>query len=355
MKILIWYFIQVLFFIAAVVTILGFIYRNKTDLKFKVNTNTNVYDIKAEVSKLNILYDSVNLKENDYMLSILTIGLSNDGFNNIKKDHFDSDFPIGIQIYNGKIIEEPELIDASSNYLLNAVKITSDNDSTITFSPALFDRNERISIKLLILHQLDETPVLKSIGKLSGQSEIRIIELDIKDNEYEKGILKGNIWIQIVRLLFYSFIMALGILIFLMIAYAVHSSIDWYYKKLTIRNFKRQHGIKHDVEFKQIFNQYLHGYDIDEIFRIDNSLKKGKELKDKDFNDFRQGQKTESTNLINELITRGFYSVEDNKIIINGPLVEKLIQFSEFIRERGFHIFKSHFGPEERIYGGKRI
>lgn len=55
-------FITILGIVAAIITIYAFLQEKKVDLRYEIIANTNVLDFNADVCKLEVTYDSTNLK-----------------------------------------------------------------------------------------------------------------------------------------------------------------------------------------------------------------------------------------------------------------------------------------------------
>ena len=157
--------ITLLGLVATFVTIYAFLQEKSVDLRYEIIANTNVLDFNADINKLEVSYDSTNLKKTGENLRIYTIKVVNNGEENIIKEFYDGNEPVGIKISSGKIIEQPEIIQSSNDYLKRNVKFTKNKKEDILFSKVIIESGEYFILKLLVLHHNDTIPQIKSFGK----------------------------------------------------------------------------------------------------------------------------------------------------------------------------------------------
>ena len=215
------------------ITIYTSLQEKKVDLRYEVIANTNVLDFNADISKLEVTYDSIKLKQNQENLRAYTVKIINYGDKNIIKDLYYE--PLGIKISSGKIIERPQIIQTSSDYLNRNIKLANYQKDKISFSQVTIDGGEFFIVKLLVLHKKDIIPNIISLGKITGQKEIKVVNaIDVKEETtFWSKIYYGSIWVQLLRLLLYF---AVGALI--IILYAVFNNRDDKRSSRT-RKFKR--------------------------------------------------------------------------------------------------------------------
>ncbi|HQA75010.1 hypothetical protein [Flavobacterium sp.] len=164
----------------------------KSNLKCTVLTNTSIIDLKADVSKLSITYDSINIIKSNLNVSMIVFEMKNFGDKNISINDYDPESPIGFKLSEGIILQKPELIASSNNtYFSNVInKFTS---NTLDFKHKLIDNGNFYRIKLLVLHKKNSIPKLISYGKVAGIEKIEILNFiksnpDDKINRYTKLI-----------------------------------------------------------------------------------------------------------------------------------------------------------------------
>lgn len=243
---------------ATILTIFAFFQEKKIDLQYEIISNTNVLDINAEVSKLDILYDSTSLKEKKENLRLVNIKVINKGSKHILKEFFDENDPLGLKIDSGKILENPEIIETSNDYLKRNLKYNLPSDCSITFSEIIIESREYFIIKLLILHKINEEPQISPLGKIAGQKEIKIkLSSEVKEEiPFLKSIFYGNVWIQITRFVLYFIII---VLIVVLIIYL--SKKSFYIKQNTkrkklIKEFKQQKDYQYSRMDDAIFDRF---------------------------------------------------------------------------------------------------
>ena len=93
-------------------------------------------DLHADVSKLDILYDDINLKENHENLKFISLRITNTGTETIFKSNFDENAPLGFKIINGRLVEKPELLSSSNEYISSHIQFSIDSSGAY-FSPII--------------------------------------------------------------------------------------------------------------------------------------------------------------------------------------------------------------------------
>lgn len=157
-----------------------FIYSNfinveKTDLRFTVLTNTSIVEIKDNLNKLKIIYDSINVLENDKDISFTIIEFRNAGKKSLINSDYDMSLPFGLRIVNGDLINKPEIINSSDKKYFSDIIDKSDNNN-IFLKKKIIDPEEFIQIKFYTIHDKKNKPILEFFGKISNQKVIPIID-----------------------------------------------------------------------------------------------------------------------------------------------------------------------------------
>jgi len=222
-----YFIISFLGVVAAIITIYAFLFKEKkVELTYEVIANTSVLDIRAEVSKLDVLYDGTSLKHRNENLRIISVRVINSGTENILNSFYDDNAPLGIELSGGKIIESPEILDASNEYIKSNLRIYLDSLSRVTFSKVILESKEYFVIKLLVLHPSNVLPGVKAIGKVAGIKTIRVLSvLEAKeDKPFFKQVFFGDIFVQVTRAFAYSLLVILLVIV-LVIAGAKISDI----------------------------------------------------------------------------------------------------------------------------------
>lgn len=152
--------------------------------------------------KANIVYETTKELENKSKETYL-IKVKNNGDINLRDIDFDSNFPWGIEVINGKFLNKDFLVYSESTYISNKNKINLINEHQIEFTKLFFDVDDSFSFKVDVLKDRNKDVYFKSIGKVSG---IKIIEIDpfILTDKIISSI------IMISKFIFYILIFAIG-------------------------------------------------------------------------------------------------------------------------------------------------
>jgi len=202
--------------LATIITIYTFFFQEKkVDLQYEIVANTNVLDINAEVGRLDITYNGVSLKNENEHLRIINLRVINRGSENILKEFFDDNDPVGFRISQGKLIEKPELIESSSQYLKEKMQVQIDSSGKLNFSKVILESGEYFVLKLLILHKSNTLPAIIPTGKVAGMKQILVTNsLEQKDEKpFLVKVFSGSLFVQTVRSVVYFICVAILILI----------------------------------------------------------------------------------------------------------------------------------------------
>ncbi len=364
--------------ISAIITIYAFYFQNgKTSLNYEIVTNSNVYDINTNISKLDILYDSTSLKKKNENLRVISIKVKNNGNVDILKTFYDNRSPLGLTIRNGYIVELPEIVETSNEYLKKNLEIRKDSSNRIFFSDVILEQEEYFEIKFLVLHKTDQKPTIEPFGKVAGVKNINLINSSevVPETTFWNKVFIGNIFVQLVKGLFYFIVVFILIIASVLLSEYVTKKAHIHKKRKLIKAFKESTKYKHkkinDVIFesfeeeslkhlKQMFGLLADEKGINEMYQRWQEILKIKEEKEaivKDYvsirditlpNGYKASRKDEIENkYLNTLIDQGFIISSNNGIlIVNKDLKKTLENFIEFIKESNF---KENNGDMERI------
>lgn len=336
------WFLAILAIAGGIIGIYSFFQEKKVNLQYEILSNINVLDFNADLSKLEVFYDSTNLKQTEEELRIVTVKITNTGEENILKASFDENDLIGIKILNGAIIEKPELIKASSDYIRNNLKLQLENQHNIKFSTLIIENNEYFIIKILLLHKKNKIPELKSVGKIAGQKEILV--LNVSDKNEKKSILKetygGNIWAQILRSLTYPSAVALIVILASFISDKITSSKKIRRRRKQVEKYMEVANKEEISMMKLVFEKYIE-VGVFSFKGMINLLEQPKVLNDlyKEWNEFiSTGNLGEDHNLaimkndiINDLIRFGFIYKSTDGLIVNKLMHNAFQNFFNFL------------------------
>ncbi len=355
------------------VTIYAFLQEKNVDLRYEIIANTNVLDFNAEISKLEVKYDSTNLKQTKENLRIFTLKIVNNGNQNILKEFYDENDPVGLQLSSGKIIEKPDIIQVSNDYLERNAKIEDYNYHRIKFSQVILESGEYYIVKLLVLHKTDSIPEIISFGKIAGQTKIEVInEIDAKKElNFWQGVYYGNIWVQILRLLSYFIAVVLIIIIIVYISEKIDNVREKKRKRKNILEFKSLKTYQYTRMDDAIFDRYekdgarsfKHMQTLleNEKKLNENYTEFSKQLKSKEYRRYRRTEintiipiDSEDWTLINEMTNDGILFKEKEKLTINQAMRDTLDKFITFLNEKG-EFKKYNFYSTDPIFNADNI
>lgn len=337
--------------VAAFITIyVFFFHQRKIELCYEITANTNVLDINADISNLDILYKGESLKTKKENLRIINIKVINSGTENILKNYYDNNDPLGFIITNGKIIEAPEILNASNNYLKEKLKFNLGSSDRINFSDIIIESGDYITIKVLVLHKLDIDPQIIPVGKIAGVSTIKVINsIEIKSkNPFLKEVFMGNFLVQAVRVLAYFIIGLLVILLFAFSAEKINNMKKKFERKHLINEFKDSKDFQYSKMDDAIFERFVSDgqgtlYRIDEIIKDEEkvnekykkALKKEKRmdmLRDPTMPAFFYGPAERE--IFEEIIKDGILIKDALGLTINQAMKNTLDKFVKFLKEK---------------------
>lgn len=359
--------------LAAILTIYAFFFqKNENRIQYEIITNSNVLDINTNISKLDIVYDSTSLKDKNQNLRVISIRIKNVGNTNILKTFYDNVSPLGVQINDGYIVENPEILETSNDYLKANLKAIKKNDSIINFANVILDKSEFYEIKLLVLHELNQTPSLTAIGKIAGINHIQIIN----SSEVEADIpfftksFSGNIFIQLTRGIAYFIIIVILIGASVGISEFISSKRKKRKKRKLIHLFEDSTGYKskriHDVIFdnfeddglrtlKRKFSVLTDEEELNISVKRWDEIQLLKEEKEKIVkghvdiegitlpNGFKASWKDEKNSfLIEQMSSEGFIVPNGDKLMINKELKKTLEDFIEHLKRHNYREESNH-------------
>ena len=349
--------ITIISLLGAGVTIFAFLQEKKVELRYEIISNTNVLDFNEEIGKLEVIYDSTNLKKSQENLRIYTVKIINNGHQNLLKEFYDENDPLGLQLSSGRIIEQPEIIQVSNDYLKRNVKTKFYDDKKINFSQVILESGEYYVIKLLVLHKTNLIPEIMSYGKIAGQTNIQVVNaIDIKEKlSFWEKVYYGNIWVQLLRLVSYFIGSILIIVGLVYLSIFITEKRNTKRKKKNIAEFKSLETYQYSKMDAAIFDRYKSDgayvfKDIQTLIKDENRLNRiylskqwrtSQKKKYKD-DDYCIKFKDEEY-IIPKMIEDGIIFWDKEKLTINQAMKETLDKFVVFLKKKGESFTKNHF------------
>ena len=330
-------------------------------LQFIVENKTSVLDLKKDLKNLDILYKGINIKEQHKNLSIMTIKVINNSNVTILKEFYDDLSPLKIIVKNANIVDKPQVIETSNNYLGKYLKIELDTTGCIFLPKLIIEGQEYYTISLLLLHKNGTTPIITSSGKIAGQiNGIEVINdyQAISELTFWQKLIYGNIWLHIIRFFGYLISLIVIILIIVIPTALISESISELKKKKRVKKYKTKKEIESSPETDALFDLYLYNsYDflikaqklinnerrlkiilrsierkeerIQDSNLKDLKLKENRVLIENDIHRFR----IDTTQLVAEELRRlEMVKFKSNELIINEKFKKELNDFISYLK-----------------------
>ena len=168
-------------------------------------TNTDVLDIRENLTKLDIVYDSVSIKNNHQSLRIITLKIANNGNEALGPQHYDEDYPLGLTITRGTIVESPQIINTSNDYIAKKLRIEQKSQKEISFSKVIINQGEFFTLKLLLLTKENVMPQVIPSGYITGYGKplLRLADNELQEEGFLESLIHGNVVVHILRFIIY--------------------------------------------------------------------------------------------------------------------------------------------------------
>lgn len=200
--------------IGAAIGIIGIgfgIYESRRDrspqLEFDILSNTPVLTTAEDVPELKILYEDLDIRQREQLLSVVEVRVLNSGESDIHKGHYDPSVPVGVQVQSGLILD-PRIVGASSDYLREQASIRLVGPVSLDFDPVILEVGEFFVVKFLVLHSIkksDDRVAVLPRGKVAGVKHLTTKKSYAADNS--PGLFSvafaGPVASQAVRLVVY--------------------------------------------------------------------------------------------------------------------------------------------------------
>ncbi|WP_281540419.1 hypothetical protein [Maribacter aestuarii] len=129
-----------------------------------------------------MLNDSIDISKLNKEISIYEVLVRNQGGENVRIHDFDSSLNFGLLISGGEVLKTPKIIESSDyDYYKNVLEKFSTNE--LVFKKKIIDSDNYFKIKFFVLHGQDEVPIINSVGRISGQGIIPILDRSVTDEE----------------------------------------------------------------------------------------------------------------------------------------------------------------------------
>lgn len=240
----------------------SFLQDKNPNLEYLVIGKTPVLDLREDIKNLDILYKGINIKEQDKNLSIVTLKVQNNSDVNILKGYYDDLSPLQIWVENANIVDKPQVISTSNDYLKENANVELDSLGYVHLPKLIIEGQESYTISLLILHKNGVEPKIKGQGKIAGQKDgIAVISNYTLKSElsFWDKLRQGNVWVHLARFAVYIFMFITGSLSIIIPSALLDEFISEKKKKNRVLNYKKKKIIENSPETDAVFELYLNG------------------------------------------------------------------------------------------------
>ncbi|WP_026838861.1 hypothetical protein [Gillisia sp. JM1] len=315
---------------------------NKPKLIFDILSNTEVLSINEDINNLQILFNGDTLDSNKEKLYILIIRIKNVGNNDVKEVDYYTGSPFGFKILKGSIVEIPNIIDASNNFLLDNAKVNSEGNK-VELKPIPINENQYLTVKVLVISNSKNIPEVKPIGMVSGiDGDFQVLRTFLDDDaekEFDNELLRQQIIIFSIS----AFLMLLIFIIYKLNKFLRKKKRKNKLAKFEIYN-KTKINSRHKIYFFTVFIVYgkLVLFFLNGILQNKTERKMLLELYDlrnrgknigfivlEDIDSKNENLKI-TFKTIDYLIEEGLANISNNDLIINTDILIFLEELSKF-------------------------
>jgi len=325
---------------------LGFFQTKDPGLEYEIVSSTDFINNQETSANLKIFVDTLDVQENHLNITAYNIKVENKGTKHIRYDDYDKG-KFGLKILDGKLLESPILLDASTIHIRERYAQNSDslNDGNFVAIPTLsLDVNDNYTIRVVLLHNAEKIPQFLPNGKIIGQKTIEFCELQTPNPKFWTLVFYGKWYVHVVRFLIY-------LIITFLVCFAVAitgSFISDILEKRERRKFINELNKKKKIiEF--VKDEYIEKgvYAITLPIRlykqnesdINTQYKKSKEII-KNKQGFNNSKKVRNHRLqyewIQEMIDRGYLDIkEDGGIVFNKEAKQSVLAIYGMLKSKG--------------------
>jgi hypothetical protein len=237
----------------------AFFFERRPHVTVDVFSNSAILDVREELGGLEVLFNGVDIQETDQTLRILLVRLVNDGQMDILIDRYDTrDLP-GFSVSPGQVVQPPEVVEATSDYLRDNLSLHLANSSTITIDPIILERGQHITIRVLLLIPEDALPQIQPVGKIAGVGTIPVSTSFTRTGTppFLTRAFTGDIAVHGARLLAYT-LLAIALLIAgLLIGSAISDLLSRRKRSRLVRTYLKSLSFQPVPPFRQLLDLYI--------------------------------------------------------------------------------------------------
>lgn len=337
--------------VSFVATIYGtFFYQKSCRLEYEVISNTSILNKNVDLSSIRIIVDSIDVQQSKSNISLIELRISNTGKDHLRREDYDNS-KFGLKVINGRLLENPELVSASTMHLRQCVtEHYFGDDSTFINIPTLpLDSKDFYQLKLVVLHNNDHSLEFVPYGKIIGQQEIHILDSINVDETFISQLIQGSIFIHLCRLVCY-------LIVLISFTIAIFSISDFFAERKKKSLLKQAYSNKSiennviddyvklgDVAFKEM-KDYLEMSEKDLYRKFQASISFVNSIRNK--KNYEQWHfHTNRANLLKHMLKNGYLKMGDGVINIDKRKRYSVMQFIDFLGANGISLKYYRLNP----------
>lgn len=200
-------------------------YTRNPRVEFEIISEARLFNNSEKVSSIRLFIDSLDVKKENLNVSLFSIKVVNNGRKHLSSSDYASK-SFGIEISNGRLLDETQLIGASNGYIKEEFErfYSVSSDSLLLLPKVALDIDDWYELSIALLQENGVRPILKPVGKLLGQRNVLIHPASSKETlPFWRQVFYGSVWANIVRVLL-GFILLFALAVILVVTLESTSS-----------------------------------------------------------------------------------------------------------------------------------
>lgn len=329
----------------AITLYLGFYKEVKPDLNFVITADSSVLDVKENLGSLDVIYENESLSKRRQDLRFITFRVVNQGNAPILSNYYDKNDPVGFEVIDGELADEPTLLNASNDYLKEKLLTNTTPDNKVLFSNVILEPNEYFELKVLVLHEIGKKPYIEAFGKIATVNSIKVLRnfTSVNKLSFLEITFGGGFFTNLARL--FSF----GLIFIFLMAGLIFSSekiSDFKEKRRKERllaTFKEYDSDKITDKDSFFFDYYLnHDADVVRQYHaimnsqstLSSLCSEGEAVEEKNRKPIHWSIKDEKAMFV-ELKNEGFVTIKDGVVIFDEQRLSVLTDFVNYLKRKG--------------------
>ena len=234
-----------------------FIKKDAPKLEYDIISSTDFINNNETSVSLKILVDTIDVQENHLNITAYNIKVENKGTEHIRYDDYDKG-AFGLKINDGKLLEPPVLLHASTDHIKNLYGTNSGdslrNESFLSIPSLSLDVDDYYIIRVVLLHNAEKSPRFIPEGKIVGQKSIEFCEFQTPNPGFWTIVFNGRWYIHIVRFFVYLIAIAISGILFAFVLSLITDTTSKRKRKNRMKELSRKRKLLEIVKNEYIEN-----------------------------------------------------------------------------------------------------